>query len=46
MTVYCEQLDCDYNEDGLCYAERIDIDGMCLTFRGKVDEESEDSENG
>lgn len=46
MTVFCEQPDCEYNEDGLCYAERINIDGMCLTFRGKVDDESEDNENG
>lgn len=41
MTVYCEDEKCEYNEDGICYAERIDIDGMCLTFREKVNEESE-----
>ena len=44
MTVYCGDEKCEYNEDGLCYAERIDIDGMCLTFRGRAKESGEDDE--
>lgn len=44
MTVYCGDEKCEYNEDGLCYAERIDIDGMCLTFRGKVEKGTENED--
>ena len=44
MIVYCNDEKCDYNEDGLCYAGSINIDGMCLTFREKVNEESEDND--
>lgn len=45
MIVYCDDTTCSYNEDGYCEADRIEIGGMCLSYRGKVEEESEDSDN-
>lgn len=41
MTVYCNDETCEYNEDGFCYADSINIDGMCLTYREKVESEEE-----
>ena len=42
MTVYCNDSTCEYNEDGLCYNDKIEIDGMCISYRGKVEDNNED----
>jgi len=45
MTVYCTELKCEYNDDGFCMAEKVDFDGVCLTYREYVPEEiKEESE--
>ena len=43
MTIYCDAEYCEYNEDGICYADRLDMDGngVCMTIRTVVNDESE-----
>lgn len=42
MTVYCDYEDCEYYEDGCCYADRIFLDdnGACMSFRGGQKDEN------
>jgi len=35
MTIYCDNSACNYNEDGFCWAEKLDIRGLiCQTSTG------------
>lgn len=37
MTIYCDNEQCGYNEDGFCWADKLHLDnnGVCMTERGK-----------
>ena len=35
MTIYCDNSACNYNEDGFCWAEKLDIQSLtCQTSTG------------
>ena len=46
MTVYCNFEECDCEEDGLCYADRIELDGngVCLSCRFAEKHDKDDEE--
>ena len=46
MQVYCDFANCEYNEDGCCYKERISLDsnGVCCNVRIRVDDDDDESE--
>lgn len=44
MTVYCNNMTCEYYEDGFCYNDKIEIDGMCISYRSKTVENVEELE--
>jgi hypothetical protein len=42
MTVWCNDRTCEYYEDGFCCNDKIEIDGMCLSYRSKVEDDKDD----
>lgn len=46
MTVYCDNDHCEYFEEGICYADRLDMDsnGVCMTVRFKAEESDKNQE--
>ena len=42
MTVYCDAENCEYNEDGCCCKEKININGMFCNSNLLKEENQED----
>lgn len=45
MTIYCDNQQCEYFEDGYCEADRLDLNeqGVCMTVRFKPPSIEEDN---